>query len=154
MTAIRPVRAVWPCPIVVAGAYRRNVAPQAKPAAKGVVVVDSIEVDPTEPASLVLDACASAYGRDLLAYLLGAGDGTPLEEWRQEHSAADPRTARRLRASYRILQLFKDPRRARAWLRNVNPHLDDRTPASVVRAGDRQALQLVEQQAERDTRPL
>jgi hypothetical protein len=101
----------------------------------------------SEPADDVLEECASAYGRDLLAYLLGAGDGTPLASWRLS-SAAD-KARDRLRVCYRVLRALKDPRRARAWMRHASAALGGHTPAWAVRSGDRRLLALVEREAAR-----
>jgi hypothetical protein len=102
---------------------------------------------PTEPETVdeVLEECASAYGRDLLAYLLGAGDGTPLASFRLS-SAAD-KARDRLRVCYRVLRAINEPRRARAWMRHASAALGGRTPAWAVRNGDRRLLALVEREA-------
>jgi hypothetical protein len=102
------------------------------------------EAAPAGPPAL--EECALAYGRDLLAYLLGAGTGKPLARWRLETQTS--RGARdRLRVCYRVLQVFSDPRLARAWMRRPMPRFGGRTPAWAVRSGDPALLAAVEREA-------
>jgi hypothetical protein len=101
------------------------------------------DAEPTEPVALVLEECASAYGRDLLAYLLGAGAEAPLSSWRLDEKAAEAGWSR-LRLCYRVLQVFKEPRRARAWMRTTSPRFGGQTPAWAIRSGDPDLLAVVE----------
>lgn len=112
-----------------------------RPAYRRIVATEPEDVDE------VLEECASAYGRDLLAYLLGAGDGTPLAAWRL--GAAADKARDRLRVCYRVLRVLREPRRARAWMRHASAALGGRTPAWAVRHGDRVLLALVEREAAR-----
>jgi hypothetical protein len=124
-------------------AYRQNMADGGRARAAAVV-----EGEPVEPAGLVLEECALAYGRDLLAYLLGAGAETPLASWRFNGDVADV-SWDRLRVCYHVLQTFKEPRQAKAWMRQGSPQLGGRSYAWAVRSGDSALLALVEREAER-----
>jgi hypothetical protein len=113
------------------------------------VVAGSTLVDePTAPLSLVAEECAAGYGRDLLAYLLGAGAGAPLSAWRLDADTVDAGQDR-LRVCYAVLQRFKEPRRARSWLRRTSTALSGRTFAWAVRTGEPGLLALVEREADR-----
>jgi hypothetical protein len=94
----------------------------------------SQEVD--QPAlTEVRDECVAAYGPDLVAYLLGAGDDNrPLRTWRLAEAAASRVGELRLRAAHVVLAQFKDPEHARAWLRRPNTDLGRQPPAAVLRA--------------------
>ncbi len=109
-----------------------------------------VEGEPAEPAALVLEECALAYGRDLLAYLLGAGAEAPLASWRLNGEATDVPWDR-LRVCYHVLQTFKEPRQAKAWMRHASSQLGGRSYAWAVRTGDSVLLALVEREAERST---
>lgn len=82
----------------------------------------------------IRDECVAAFGPDLVAYLLGAGDGRPLRTWRLAEAAATRVGGLRLRAAHVVLAQFKDPEHARAWLRRPNPDLGRQPPATVLRA--------------------
>jgi hypothetical protein len=109
-----------------------------------------VEGEPVEPAGLVIEECALAYGRDLLAYLLGAGVEAPLASWRLNGEATDVPWDR-LRVCYHVLQAFKEPRQAKAWVRQASSQLGGRSYAWAVRTGDSALLALVEREAERST---
>jgi hypothetical protein len=113
-------------------------------AAEGSVAV--AEVDSIEP--VALEKCALAYGRDLLAYLLGAGMDQPLARWRLE-AATTEGAWERLRVCHHVLQTFEQPRLARAWLRRASPRFGGHTPAWAVRTGDPGLLAAVEREAAR-----
>ncbi|HEV7898741.1 MAG TPA: hypothetical protein VGP31_12955 [Planosporangium sp.] len=117
-------------------------------AAAGAVAV--ARVGPTGP--VALEECTLAYGRDLLAYLLGAGAGKPLATWRLEAASTTEGAWDRLRACYHVLRVFKEPRLAKAWMRRAAPRLGGHTPAWAVRTGDPALLAAVEQEADRHLR--
>ena len=104
------------------------------------------EAGAEQPLSEVRDECLAGYGSDLLAYVLGAGQGAPLHTWRLAEAIATPLGEQRLRAAHIVLAQFKDPVHARAWLRRANPALGRRTPAAVLReaADDRALLPVIE----------
>jgi hypothetical protein len=128
-------------------AYRLGVATNA-----GRRQATMVEVEPTEPVDVMLEECALAYGRDLLAYLLGAGAGAPLADWRLENVSNG--SVDQLRACYRVFQTFKDGRKAKAWMRHGNAAFGGRSPAWAVRNGDPELLVRVEREAERLAYPL
>jgi hypothetical protein len=111
-------------------------------AADGTVAV--AEVGPIEP--VALEECVLAYGRDLLAYLLGAGAEQPLAGWRLEAESIEGGWDR-LRVCYQVLQAFEEPRLARAWIRQSSPLLGGRTRAWAIRTGDPGLLAAVEREA-------
>jgi hypothetical protein len=104
-----------------------------------------VEVGSSEP--VALEECALAYGRDLLAYLLGAGSGKPLADWRLETDSTED-AWERLRVCYQVLQVFKEPRLAKAWMRQASPRFGGHPPAWAVRTGDPELLAAVEREAE------
>src|SRR4029453_6918642 len=93
-----------------------------------------LEIEPTEPVDVMLEECALAYGRDLLSYLLGAGDGAPLSDWRLENVGNG--SIDQLRACYRVFQTFKDGRKAKAWMRHANGAFGGRRPGPGCRQRD------------------
>ena len=125
--------------------YRRSVRAGRWPAAV-------VEAEPTELVDVMLEECALAYGRDLLAYLLGAGDGAPLADWRLENVGNG--SIDQLRACYQVFQTFKDGRKAKAWMRHGNAAFGGRSPAWAIRNGDPDLLARVEREAERLAFPL
>lgn len=140
MTAVRADRPVAGNAVA---AYRRGMADGAR--GRTATVVDA---EPTEPAAQVLEECALAYGRDLLAYLLGAGTDAPLADWRLNGHTADV-SGDRLRVAYRVLRAFKEPRRAKAWMRQASSQLGGRSYAWAIRSGEPDLLALVEREADR-----
>jgi hypothetical protein len=102
-----------------------------------------------QPLPVVRDDCLAGYGSDLVAYVLGAGRGAPLNTWRLAEALETPQGQRRLRAAHLVLAQFKDPVHARAWLRHANPAMGGRAPATALReADDEQALLPVIEAAE------
>jgi hypothetical protein len=140
MTAVRAER---PFAGSAVAAYRRGMADGAR--GRTATVVDA---EPAEPAAQVLEECALAYGRDLLAYLLGAGTDAPLANWRLNGHTADV-SGDRLRVAYHVLQAFKEPRRAKAWMRQASSQLGGRSHAWAIRSGEPDLLALVEREADR-----
>jgi hypothetical protein len=140
MTAVRAER---PFAGGAVPAYRRDMADRAR--ARTATVVDA---EPAEPAAQVLEECALAYGRDLLAYLLGAGAEAPLANWRLNGHTMDV-SGDRLRVAYQVLQAFKEPRRAKAWMRQASSQLGGRSYAWAIRSGEPDLLALVEREAAR-----
>ena len=94
----------------------------------------------------VRDESLAAYGSDVLAYVLGAGNGAPLHTWQLADAVATPLGELRLRAAHAVLGQFKDSAHARAWLRRPNSALGRRTPAAVLRAAtdERGVLPVIE----------
>jgi hypothetical protein len=106
-------------------------------------------VDEVADLRSLVDECLWVCGPNLLAYLLGAGVDSRLADWRLETALSDPRALARLRTIHELLRLFGDPRVARGWLRNLNPDLDYRSPARLVRLGTEDDLNRVTDLAER-----
>jgi hypothetical protein len=75
-------------------------------------------------------------GVDLAAYLSGAGTTEEFVSWLKQADATSDYAAPRLRLVLELADLFR-PRNAstllRAWLREIDPALDRRSPAQVIR---------------------
>lgn len=82
---------------------------------------------------------AELLGPKLVAYIAGVKEVRAVREW-----SADERTARspipdRLRFAYQVGWLIAphdSPAVARAWFQGLNPQLDDRSAARLLRDGD------------------
>ncbi len=98
---------------------------------------------------MAVDECVSAWGSDLLAYLLGAGLDGPLAEWRLDAAVDEPSGNTRLWAAFELARLFSGTAAARAWVRQHRVQLSGLRPADVIRKGNeediRHVLELAEQ---------
>ena len=78
-------------------------------------------------------------GVRLVAVLAGVGETRAVHEWAEGGRAPREETANRLRLAYRITAMLtaRDaPEVAQAWWQGLNPQLDDRSPARLLRDGD------------------
>lgn len=82
--------------------------------------------------------------RDLLgarlgAYVAGVGETRALHEWADGTRTPGPDAQRRLRLALQLAKLIADrdgAATAQAWFQGLNPQLDDRSPARLIREGD------------------
>jgi hypothetical protein len=78
-------------------------------------------------------------GAKLVAYIAGVTETRAVHEWVE--GGREPRdvTKERLRFAYRLARTIEEhdgPGVARAWLQGLNPQLDDRSPARMLREGN------------------
>jgi len=82
---------------------------------------------------------ADLLGPKLVAYLAGVTETRAVWQWAErEREARDPIPAR-LRLALHVALLIArhdDARVAQAWFQGLNPQLDDRSPARLLREGD------------------
>lgn len=90
------------------------------------------------PAELVTQL-RELLGARLVAYLGGVKETRAVREWATgNRTIQDPEVVERLRLAYRVARLITlrdTPGVAQAWFQGLNPQLEDRSPASVLRAG-------------------
>jgi hypothetical protein len=79
-------------------------------------------------------------GARLVAYLAGVSETRAVQEWAKGvRDPKDPELERRLRLVLQIAHLIAehDSREvAQAWFQGLNPQLDDRAPAQLLREGE------------------
>lgn len=90
------------------------------------------------PAELVTEL-RELLGSRLVAYLGGVKETRAVREWATgTRSIQDPEVVERLRLAYRVTRLItmRDTSGvAQAWFQGLNPQLEDRSPAMVLRTG-------------------
>lgn len=78
-------------------------------------------------------------GARLVAYLGGVKETRAVREWAAgTRSIQDPEVVERLRLAYRAARLITvrdTPGVAQAWFQGLNPQLEDRSPAVMLRTG-------------------
>lgn len=78
-------------------------------------------------------------GPKLVAYICGVSETRSVRAWTQgEHIPRDP-LPQRIRLALWVANLISDhdnERVAQAWFQGLNPQLDDRSPARLLREGD------------------
>jgi hypothetical protein len=91
-----------------------------------------------EAAELV-DSLRSILGAQLVAYIAAVNETRAVREWAEGVRRPRPAILHRLRTTYRAA-LFLERREGRAivqaWFQGLNPSLNDRSPARVLREGD------------------
>lgn len=93
---------------------------------------------------LSMDAIVSELrqrlGVRLVAFIAGAGETRAVHQWAAgTREIRDPDVADRLRLVYHVVHLLvsrDSDAVAQAWLQGLNPKLDDRSPARLLRDGD------------------
>lgn len=84
------------------------------------------------------------FGRRLTAAMLGIADPKAVERYASGSQKPRADVERSLRSIYQITVLIgqvESDQAIRAWFLGMNPHLDDRAPASLVRAEPEQVMQ-------------
>lgn len=100
-------------------------------------------------ASMMMDtaelvtALRDLLGAKLVAYLARVKETRAVRQWAEgTREIANPTDAERLRVAYRAACMVneRDSKKvAQAWFQGLNPFLDDRSPARVLRDGDLEA---------------
>ncbi|MDL9946310.1 hypothetical protein QSJ19_12020 [Gordonia sp. ABSL11-1] len=88
----------------------------------------------------LVTALRELLGAKLVAYLGRVKETRAVRQWAEGTRAiADPEDVERLRIAYRAARLIAErdtPGVAQAWFQGLNPVLDDRAPALLLRDGD------------------
>nr|WP_012476899.1 hypothetical protein [Streptomyces sp. 44030]ABC67331.1 hypothetical protein pRL1.2 [Streptomyces sp. 44030]ABC67361.1 hypothetical protein pRL1.32c [Streptomyces sp. 44030] len=77
-------------------------------------------------------------GQKLTAFIAGTTDPKNVARWSRGDHSPRPDTERKLRAAFQVFQLlqqYDSEGVVRAWFIGMNPHLDDESPAEVLRDG-------------------
>ena len=98
---------------------------------------ESIRLEPYE----LVTELRELLGAQLVAYMGGVGETRAVREWADRENEREPRpdALQRLRTAYRaaaLLRRHESRRTVHAWFQGMNPMLDDRSPARVLREGD------------------
>lgn len=92
------------------------------------------------PFRTVISELQDILGAKLVAYIAGVKETRAVHEWAKgEREPKDPELEKRLRLVLQIAHLLTehDNREvAQAWFQGLNPQLDDRVPATLLREGD------------------
>lgn len=92
-----------------------------------------------QPFHVIADELRCLLTPRLVAYLAGVGETRAVHQWAD--GTRDVKSAEvedRLRFALQIALLLNDhdaPRVGQAWFQGLNPHLDDRSPARLLREG-------------------
>lgn len=92
------------------------------------------------PFKFVVKELIDVLGAKLVAYIAGVGETRAVHEWTtQTREPKDPNVAPRLRLALQVARLISQTDThavAQAWFQGLNPQLDDRSPARLLREGD------------------
>jgi hypothetical protein len=86
----------------------------------------------------VVGELREGLGARLVAYLAGVGETRAVNEWAEGKRVPGEETQLRLRFALRItipLVAADSPAIAQAWFQGLNPQLEDRSPARLLREG-------------------
>jgi hypothetical protein len=78
-------------------------------------------------------------GARLVAYLASVRETRAVNQWSEGSRETDAETVRRLRDAFVIAKMLAQsdpPSVVQAWFQGLNPLLDDRSPARLLREGD------------------
>jgi hypothetical protein len=91
-----------------------------------------------DPLPKVVEELEKLIGVRLVAYIGGAKDARVVDQWKEGSPMRKPGADARLRLALNVALLLKnrDSRDVvQAWFQGLNPQLDDRSPARVLREG-------------------
>jgi hypothetical protein len=92
------------------------------------------------PFRYVVKDVSGLLGPKLVAYIVGVVETRALQQWAEGARAPkDPDAERRLRLAAQLAKLIAGHDNgavAQAWFQGLNPQLDDRSPARLLREGD------------------
>ena len=95
------------------------------------------------PLPEVVQQLTELLGQKLVAYLAGVRETRAVREWASgKREPRDP-IPQRLRVALQIAMLIaqrESPSVVQAWFQGLNPQLDDRSPARLLREGDLDAV--------------
>ena len=78
-------------------------------------------------------------GAKLVAYIAGVSETRAVREWAEGEREPRPPVPERLRVALQIAEMLLERNSrgvAQAWFQGLNPRLDDRSPARLLREGD------------------
>ena len=78
-------------------------------------------------------------GAKLVAYLGGVGETRAVHQWAEGERTPSDEVQQRLRFALRValpIANADSPKIAQAWFQGLNPQLDDRSPARLLREGE------------------
>ncbi|MCV7049567.1 hypothetical protein H7H82_02925 [Mycobacterium heidelbergense] len=88
----------------------------------------------------LVDALRNLLGPTLVAYLGNVKETRAVRQWAEgTRKIANPNDVERLRVAYRAARIIseRDSKKvAQSWFQGLNPFLDDRSPARLLREGD------------------
>ena len=87
----------------------------------------------------VVSSLRSILGARLCAYICSVKETRAVNEWAEGVRGPSEDTQRRLRLALQVAQAISEvdgPEVARAWFQGLNPQLEDRSPARLLREGD------------------
>ncbi len=87
----------------------------------------------------VVDELRDVLGAKLVAYLGSVQETRAVRQWSEDDRAPSDDVRQRLRVALQValtLAGVESPQIAQAWFQGLNPQLDDRSPARMLREGD------------------
>jgi hypothetical protein len=91
----------------------------------------------------VVGALRELLGPRLVAYLGAVRETRAVHQWADGARAPSDAVQQRLRVALQVASMVAEvegPRIAQAWLQGLNPQLDDRSPARLLRDGELQEV--------------
>jgi hypothetical protein len=91
----------------------------------------------------VVAALRELLGPRLVAYLGSVRETRAVHQWADAARAPSEAVQQRLRVALQVASMVAEvegPRIAQAWLQGLNPQLDDRSPARLLREGELQEV--------------
>jgi hypothetical protein len=88
---------------------------------------------------VLVEELSDILGPKLVAYLAGVREVRAVRQWSSGKREARPPIPERLRFALQVALLLSShdgPAVARAWFQGLNPQLDDRSAARLLRSGD------------------
>src|SRR3954451_13140653 len=105
------------------------------------LIANTLAVRATFPE--VVQALRDLLGPRLVAYLGSVRETRAVHQWADGTREAADAVQQRLRVALQAASMLaqsESPRIAQAWMQGLNPQLDDRSPARVLREGDIQEI--------------
>lgn len=87
----------------------------------------------------VVKDASGLLGPKLVAYIASVSETRAVQQWIDGSRPKDPETEKRLRFAAQVAKLIAahdNGAVAQAWFQGLNPQLDDRSPARLLREGD------------------
>jgi hypothetical protein len=91
----------------------------------------------------VAQAARELLGPRLVAYLGSVRETRAVHQWADGTRTPSDAVQQRLRVALQVASMLSEeesPRIAQAWMQGLNPQLDDRSPARLLREGDLQEV--------------
>jgi hypothetical protein len=91
------------------------------------------------PFTNVADELRELLGARLAAYLGGVSETRAVRQWAEGERAPGEQTQQRLRVGLQVALMLNQsdgPEVTQAWFQGLNPQLEDRSPARLLRDGD------------------